>query len=326
MYETGSRRAWLYAVAGALGLLLAFAALLLSPTGGHSETVLFAIESGDGFREVASRLKENGLIRSATAFKLFSLTTGSALRFKPGVYSLAPVMSTPAIAAVLTEGVSREVEVLIPEGASLYLIDKILAEAGVLAKGELVNYSRTLSYPIEGRLFPDTYRLYRESEPDEVADRLLANFENKAGRFLDRESRTSQLDLILASLIEKEVPDSQERKLVSGILKKRLAAGMPLQVDASICYVKQIRAGEHVPCEPIFASDLRIASPYNTYLELGLPPGPIGSPGLDAIAAALDPLVSPYWYYISDPKTGRTIFARTLDEHNENRARYLTGR
>ena len=119
----------------------------------------------------------------------------------------------------------------------------------------------------------------------------------------------------MASIIEKEVADYKDRRIVSGILWKRLKAGMPLQVDAVFPYIKG-KAGR------VFFEDLKIDSPYNTYLYKWLPPTPICNPGLDAIDAARNPVESPYWYYLSDKK-GITYFASTFDGHKINRAKYL---
>jgi len=124
-------------------------------------------------------------------------------------------------------------------------------------------------------------------------------------------------------LIEKEVPDSEDRKIVAGILLKRLEIGMALQVDATLSYIKC--GGRFFFCESpgVERKDLILASGYNTYRYPGLPPAPISNPGQDALSAVLNAQTSPYLYYLSNPKTKKTIFSRTLEEHNENRAKYL---
>src|SRR3989344_6352885 len=123
--------------------------------------------------------------------------------------------------------------------------------------------------------------------------------------------------LTIASMLEKEVPHFEDRKIVAGIFEKRLEAGWPLQVYAALCYKKPGK------CHPLGALDLKRDSPYNTYLYKGLPPTPISNPGLEAIKAALAPQKSSNWFYLSDPETGNTVFAETLDEHNKNRPHYL---
>ena len=129
--------------------------------------------------------------------------------------------------------------------------------------------------------------------------------------------------LAIASLLEKEAPEYKDRQIIAGVLYKRLNLGIALQVDATLVYAKCAKT--FLICEnpKIYRSDLGIQSSYNTYLYNGLPPGPIGNPGLDSIKAALNPVKSEYLYYLSDPITKKTIFSKDLDEHNENRAKYL---
>jgi UPF0755 protein len=323
---------FLTAAAGAAGIFL-FALALRPAAPAGAEFLKFTVSPGDGFWETSARLEAAGIIRSAFAFRAIALASGAAPRLKPGEYLLNPAAGAWEIISELVAGANREVRVTIPDGASVYLIDKILSDAGVLEKGKFQNYVFSLPEKVEGRLFPDTYRFFSGSSPAEVFRKLSENFAAKALPVLSGETGLSgsgapgpdkaEENLILASLLEKEVPDGEERRIVAGILLKRLAAGVPLQVDAAICYVKQRLRSEYVPCYPLSPDDFKLKSAYNTYLNRGLPPGPIGSPGLDAIRAAMSPVKSPYWYYLSDPATGKTIFAETLEEHAANRARYL---
>ncbi|MDP3947487.1 MAG: endolytic transglycosylase MltG [bacterium] len=287
----------------------------LRPVGSGTAQESFIIEPGEGARVIAARLEAQGLIRSELSFMFFGVLSGAARELKPGAYSLSPSTSALAILKALRKGMEREATVTIPEGTSAREIDAILAAAGVTRKGEVAMLARDRG--LEGKLFPDTYRFFVPSEPEEVILRFTSGYDKKAVPILAIEPARAYENLILASLIEKEVPDSRERQIVSGILRKRLAVGMALQVDASICYVKE------GPCHPVTDRDLTIDSPYNTYKYKGLPPGPISNPGEDALRAAIAPLVSPYWFYLSDPLTLRTVFARTLDEHRQNRVKYL---
>jgi len=148
----------------------------------------------------------------------------------------------------------------------------------------------------------------------------LLNFDRKLTNDLRQEIKNQKKSIheiiTMASLVEKEIPDHNERKIVSGILWKRLKTSLPLQVDASIAFILNKKTSK------LTHEDLAVVSPYNTYLNLGLPPGPIANPGLDAIEAAIYPKGSPYWYYLSKPDGG-TVFSKTLDEHNEAKARFL---
>lgn len=205
--------------------------------------------------------------------------------------------------------------VTIPEGWSVREINAFLKSEGVLEEEEL-------RPDLEGYLFPDTYEFFLGSSVEVVEDRFISNLERKLsslGISLEDENLTEILTL--ASLIQEEIIDHQEMRVAAGVMVSRMEAGIPLQVDATLCYIKEARGKE---CLPITDADKALDSPYNTYLYRGLPPGPISNPGLDAIKAALNPANSPYLYYISDPRTGRTIFAKTLDEHNQNVIKYLS--
>ena len=205
--------------------------------------------------------------------------------------------------------------VTIPEGWVVDDINELLKNEGVLVDGKLPS-------DLEGYLFPDTYEFFLDSSVEVVQNRFEENFQAKVGSLNLSLNEEELKDIItMASLIEKEIIDPKEMRIASGVLWKRMGAGIALQVDATICYIKA-QQGED-SCIPITKSDKQIDSLYNTYLYRGLPPGPIGSPGIDAIKAAADPAQSPYWYYISEQETGRTIFARTLDEHNDNIVKYL---
>jgi UPF0755 protein len=277
-----------------------------------------------------------GLIRSSLATEFYLLISGRALDLRPGLYRLSPSDWTPTIAKTIAGGNAGEVTVRIPEGANIYQIDGILSDALVLRPGDLISFNKNFikktSSTLEGMLFPDTYNFFTDANASSVADEFLANFNAKAAPVLAGDAKNATQDLILASIIEKEVPSSTDEELVAGILLKRLKAGIPLDVDASVCYAKLMVAfattpaaqqGAATSCNSLTAADFKIDSPYNTYLYKGLPPGPIGSPGLSAIEAALHPQSSPYWYYLSDPKTGATIYATTLAQQEANQRKYL---
>lgn len=220
--------------------------------------------------------------------------------------------------------------VTIPPGSTIYDIDRILAGADVLPRGGFIaavtadeaNDGAATS-SLEGHLFPDTYNFYINANATSVIQKFLGNFNVKVGAAASEP--VSEDDLIIASMVQKEVASSTDMAIVAGIFEKRLAAGDYLNIDATICYAKQVAAPTSTaPCDPITASDLKIDSPYNTYLHKGLPPTPIGNPGLAAINATLDPQASPYWYYLSDPATGATIYAKTLQQQEANQKKYLS--
>ncbi len=282
--------------------------------------IAFNISPGDGLNEISASLKESGAIRSGALFKFYAVITGAALSLKPGAYEIQEHVSLRKLVQRIVAGEDREVVIAIPEGVTIVRIDALLSEAGVISQNALIDYSRSQK-SIEGYLFPDTYRFFIGMEVEEVVQKMRASFTEKALPLLQEDEPNSMRNLILASILEKEVPDYEDRTIVAGILLKRLSVGMPLQVDASICYIKEVQTGDK--CYPLRRSDLAIDSRYNTYKNNGIPPLPISNPGQEAIRAVLDARQSEYWFYLSDPDTKKTIFSSTLDEHNRNRVKYL---
>lgn len=208
--------------------------------------------------------------------------------------------------------------VTIPEGATVQDINKLLRERGVLTEG--------LPQSLEGYLFPDTYEFFAPSATETVKAKFEENFNRKVRTIIPAGLNEDDLEelLIKASLVEREVSDPSDRKIVAGIMLKRLENNMPLQMDASLCYIKShLTADGQSSCLPITESDKKVNSPFNTYENFGLPPEPIANPGLDAIAAVLDPTPTPYWFYLSEPESKKTVFSKTLDEHNRNIVKYL---
>ena len=316
------RRKEVIVIASTVMMLVVFSSWFfycLQPVSKTAQTKVFEIRRGESFIGISRRLQSEGLIRSAFSFELYAVVAGSARKLMVGVYDISGASSTPEIAALLKEA-NREVKVTVLDGASVYDIDKLLSGQKILPTGVLKEFAKT--HLIEGTLYPDTYKFFRYSNIDDVIGIFSKNFQSKAEPVLNQDIKHFKDNLILASLVQKEVSDFKESRIVAGILKKRLSVGMALGVDATICYLKKEVQGK-ASCYPLRPEDFKIDSPYNTYLYAGLPAGPIGSPEISAIRAVLDPLPSPYWYYLSDPKTGKAIFSKTLEEHSANRAKYL---
>ncbi len=320
----------------------------LSPVGAQAAApTVFEIDAGQGFRAVADRLAAAHLIRSATAFDAYAFITGRTGAVKPGLYRLDPTMTDAAILAAITGGGANEATVTIPEGSNIFQIDAILGRALVIKPGALIALQGSgADGDLEGTLFPDTYNFYTDSSAAAVVKTMQANFIAKAAPVLAAAGEgpadavpapgsPAWRTLVIASILENEVRTQTDQELVAGILLKRLKAAMPLDIDATVAYANLMAeyASSTAPSGVSVAPsssllvpsslDFKIKSPYNTYLYEGLPPGPIGNPGVSAITAALHPQSSPYWYYLSDPSTGETIFAKTLDEQTSNRVKYL---
>ncbi|MDE2001570.1 MAG: endolytic transglycosylase MltG [Patescibacteria group bacterium] len=324
-----------------LSLGFAWFLFLLTPASSGYDYHAITISEGEGFQTIAATLGSEGLVRSPRAFMIYALLTGAAHQLKPGNYGLSAGSSTPAILGTIEAGPSADVSVVIPEGATVRDIDTLLARAGILPPGSVTGFPvarLAAQYPFladqssfEGFLFPDTYRFFKNSETETVLKKFLDTFTAKAWPVLAK-CQLSRIScggftvkqvLTIASLLEKEAPKYHDRQIIAGIIDKRLSSGMGLHIDATITYAKC--AGAFTTCaDPkVYRTDLGYASPYNTYVHAGLPPGPIANPGLEAIQAALSPVATSYWYYLSDPRTGRMIYSETLDEQNNNRAIYL---
>ena len=305
----------------------------LKPVGSDSNLELKVIK-GQGVKEIAAALSQARLIKSVTAFKLYIIFSGKAQHLKPGVYQFNGRMSVPEMVNFLIKGVNEETTVTIPEGTTVKEIDQILSSAGVLASGSLAEFDFKNNGAIndfqflkgvdnlEGFLYPDTYRFKINSSVEEVARKLVSNFQEKIWPLISQKDNWYEI-LVLASVLEKEVPTFEDRQLVAGILNKRKAVAMPLQVDAAVAYAKCQGNLRSCAQRLVLKSDLKIDSPYNTYLNRGWPPTPIANMSGETIQAALNPRASNYWYYLSAYQTKETIFAKTLDEHNKNRQQYL---
>lgn len=318
----------------ATGFLINLGPVADKNTAAEETLAEFVVKPGDGLRTIATGLNRAQLIKSERVFQLLNLFSGSAHRLKPGRYQISPSWGAPRIRQLLVAG-PPVVTVTIAEGETLGDIDQKLSGLGIIGNEELINFSwQHLKYlypflkdarSLEGFLFPDTYRFAQFSPVDIIVKEFLNNFKDKVWPILAKSQQSYYNKLVVASLLEKEMPSGRERALVAGIIEKRLRLAMPLQVDASVTYDKCQR--RFLTCDArtrkIYRRDLTKDSRYNTYRYLGLPPTPIANPGVDAIQAALRPVTSPYLYYLSDQETGKTIFAVTLDEHNDNRVKYL---
>lgn len=275
---------------------------------GSDQEISFKIAPNQTAAQTINELTNNRLIKSPLAAKLYLQFSGLDQKIRPGTYSLSPGLDLPAIFKALTSG-PKDIRVTIPEG---WRREQIAARLSILQNFNSQEFL-SLTATLEGQLFPDTYLIPPTASTAEITDILLANFAKKSGLELPAQHEV----LILASLVEREAKADPDRAIIAGILKKRLAAGWPLQVDASAQYALGT-SREWWPQN----IDSKYESVYNTYLHTGLPPVPIASPGLAAIQAALSPQDSPYWYYLTGTD-GRTYYAQNLSGHNLNIDKYL---
>lgn len=309
---------------------------VFAPVEGSKETI--QIPRGESVFSIAKILKHNGLVKNELVFVTYVFLRGAHSKLRAGEYDFSHNTLLPVIVERLIGGDVLVREFKIMEGWNRFDIAEALSANHLGDKQKFLFISESfLHYPhifdektsflkdeihssfLEGFLFPDTYHISSPILEEEFIAMLLQNFAEKIKPYLGemRTQKRSLYDIItMASLLEKEVKTKEDMKLVSGILWKRLAGGIPLQVDATITYLTKKRTSK------VSEEDLAIDSPYNTYKHKGLPPGPIANPGLGAIEAALYPTSSPYWFYLSS-REGKTIFSRTFEEHKAAKAKYL---
>lgn len=288
-------------------LILLFIILEIVTPACQSEEKLIIIEKGWGSGDIGQELKNEGIIKSKWFFVFYVWFRGFNEHLQAGQYLLSPKMSVFRVAKTIAKGeiALNWVKVTIPEGWTIKQIEERLINSEVIGSDEKLPRDQ------EGYLFPDTYYFYKNISLEEVVKRMRDNFNKKVDKDTEYDI------LIMASILEKEVITDEDRAIVSGIFWKRLKNNYPLESCATIAYILGIDKWRYS------FEDTRVKSPYNTYINIGLPPTPINNPGLSAIKAAISPQQTDYNFFLTDPETGRTIFSKTLEEHNQNKAKYL---
>ncbi len=312
----------------------------LQPTAA-GETKRIEIAKGMSAIKVSDLLEEQGIIRNSFIFKYYLKLNDQGARFQAGQYDLNPGMEHDAIIAKLNAGDTVQAETIhftIPEGFTVLQIADKLAEQDLIDKAKFLDLAASqtawgdaesvrqipdnaeLHQRLEGYLFPETYEMKVGSTEEDIIKRMTSELDRKLGELsedwtdeLEAKKLTLHELLTIASLIEREVVADEERALVAGVIYNRIAEGMPLQIDATVQYLLD------KPKERLMEKDLQIESPYNTYKINGLPPGPIASPSIASIEAALNPEPSEYFYYVTKKDGTQThLFAKTYQEHLRN--------
>lgn len=316
---------WLFILAAVFGVafLVYVFVKIEQPARTAAESKIFVVAAGATTKEVAQTLAEEGLIGNGFFFRAHIFLGGQDGEIKAGTYVFSPAMSIHQIADVLTAGLVKDdsVRLTVIEGWTAADIGAALEQQGLMKKSEF----QKKNAKDEGHLFPDTYFISRSETAEAIGKKMKQNFEKKAGA-------PPRDALILASIVEREVGRNvrrgeklaaaelqelqEERRLVAGIFKNRLALGMPLQSDATVGYITGSNRSRAT------TEETRIDSPYNTYKYKGLPFGPISNPGLLALEAALHPADTDYLYFVTD-ESGQAHFAKTLAEHEINKEKYL---
>lgn len=310
----------------------------------------FVIAKGESAESVTQRLENRGFVRSQSLFWWKLRNSGKETKLQPGQHDLAGVVSYEQIIDRLTQKKVKvkEVTLLVREGETLRGIRRGLEELGLHSAAdnlyditgepatfpagaeEQIDRLEQDNFPwlhmlpqgagLEGYMFPDTYRFFTDADAIDVVRKMVGNFDRKLDRQLrndiDGSGRTLHQIVTMASILEREVQKPEDMRMVADIFWRRYDTDMGLQADSTVNYVIE---GD----DPSLSyEDTQLDSPYNTYKWPGLPPAPIGNPGLVALRAAVDPDPNDYWYFLTDEQ-GNVHYGRTLQDHNRNKAEYL---
>ncbi len=277
---------------------------------------IVAVNRGSGLFELSSELEKKQVIRSPFWFRVAAIALGGERAMKAGDYYMEKPENAFFIAKRIVDGDYQieRVRITIPEGFTVAKISALFDDRFPLFDHEVFE-----SLAPEGYLFPDTYFVPVNSTATSTIKLLRDNFIRKIFPLMpevELSGRSLGEIITMASIIEAEANNKEDREMISGILWRRIELDIPLQVDASFVYVN----GKTT--EDLTTDDLKIDSPYNTYLYKGLPPKPISNPGLESILAALNPTVSPYLYFLTGDD-GMMYYATNHDKHVQNKQKYL---
>ena len=299
----------------------------------RGETRSFVIERGETAGGIAHRLESEGVLRDALAFEFVLYEAGREDSLQSGTYQVSPALTPRDLAKLFEKAPGEQAVLRIIEGWRLTEIatavnkafpkiarEAFLAAAVVGDRKDLVLAGLDAKTPLEGFLYPDTYFMRPEATPAQIVDALLAQFEARSGAALRAAAtarKTTVYDLVkLASLVEREARDRSESATIAGVYANRLGIGMKLDADPTIQYA--LGAWRELTLD-----DLKLDSPYNTYLRAGLPPTPICSPGQAALEGAAKPAQHDFLYFVAKGDgTGQHAFAKTLEEQEANRVKY----
>ncbi|MDC7231787.1 MAG: endolytic transglycosylase MltG [Spirochaetales bacterium] len=297
----------------------------------------FTVGEGESLYSVLSRLEEKSLIRNSLVYKLYNRFY-TPLNVKKGVYKLSPSSGGLEIMRILEEGRQELIRVTVPEGLRSSQIAELLEQKGITDSQEFIAavnnkaLMRELGLPsdsAEGYLYPDTYYFQKDFPAKQVLAHMVSTFfgslKNIYPFYEDLSPEKLQEKIILASIVEKEYRVDEEAVLIASVFNNRMKIGMPLQSCATVIYIITEIQGKDHP-ERIFFRDLEIPSPFNTYINDSLPPGPISNPGRTALNAAFNPAQSDYLFFVvKDSAAGTHTFTSNLADHNTARAAYIQG-
>ena len=295
---------------------------------------LFVIPQGASLNDVLAAMKEKGLAPEPAFVRLFINLSGEKIVVKKGEYQLPEVASTRQILAMFDEGRVALIKLTIPEGLDQWETAEHLAENGW---GDVETFKSLIADPtpileidpkaknLEGYLFPETYLFPKKTPPQDIIASMIEMFDEQTAALrpqLGKRGLTVREWVALGSMVEKETSIPNERPRIAGVFENRLEKGMLMQCDPTIVYSLKL---ENRYRGKIYRSDIKFDHPYNTYVSGGLPPGPIASPGLAALKAAMEPEDHAFFYFVAQAD-GSHYFSKTLSEHNRAVRRYRSGK
>lgn len=304
-----------------LALLLLWYSILLRPMGDGKRVYGLTVPKGAGFVQIAEELERQRIIRSALHLRIVGRLRGLDRRMQPGDYRMSDAMGPGEILQKMASGVTDACKFTVPEGYSIFQLAELVEKQGLFAKETFLQACRDKQLltdlgvgakSVEGYLFPGTYLVGFHMDERGLVTEMVREFRHRTAALEQAVAEAGyslQQVVTLASMVEKEAVVPEERPLIASVFRNRLKIGMPLQSDPTAIYGVRAFGGT------VTKQDLQRQSPYNTYRIKGLPPGPIGNPGLDAIKAVLQPARTDYLYFVAR-KDGTHQFSRTLQEHN----------
>lgn len=311
-----------------VAFLLWFFILLLMPAGNGQRVYGLTVNKGAALSLVATELEQRKIIRSALHLRILAQFKGQDRSIQAGDYRMTDLMTPAEILEKMVLGDTDARRFTLPEGYSIFQAAELLEKAEIFKKDDFLAACqddvllKSLAIPgssVEGYLFPGTYLVGFKADEQTLISDMVQTLKRKSKSLLatiENSGFNLHQVLTLASIVEREAVAVDEMPLISSVFHNRLKAGMPLQSDPTAIYGVRIFGGT------VTRKDVRRETPYNTYRIKGLPPGPIGNPGLDAIHAVLNPAETEYFYFVSR-KDGTHQFSRTLKEHNQGVQRFL---
>ena len=298
--------------------------------GYSGEAAVVEVPHGAATRAIADRLEQAGVVRSALAFEIWS-RWHRAQSLEAGEYRFDRAMPMTEVFNTLAEGRVWTVTLTIPEGWTMFDIAGAVAKAGLVSQANFLRAARNPAPvrdlapnvpTLEGCLFPATHRFPHRTTAQAIVDAMVRRFRQAWGNVTRDDPPAGNLNLeqvvTLASLVQEETPKEAERPIIAGVFTNRLRLGYPLECDPSVVYALRMEGKYDGDLRP---AQLDIQSPYNAYLHYGLPPGPIGNPGIPSLQAALNPARVDYLYFVANGSGGHS-FSQTLAGHNKNVERY----